>query len=79
MNSRCRKHLEDTLKKKPFCHVMITCTKPSEDGEMDVEMTYDGDITLVSLLLQGAQDRIDDEESEQIPLEENSLSLRSVK
>lgn len=46
------------------CYVLITCGRPSEDGNMQVEMTYEGDATLASYLLQGAQSIIDDEQDD---------------
>jgi hypothetical protein len=62
MNKRSRKHLQEALDKNPSCYVLITCGQPSEDGQMQVEMTYQGDATLASYLLQGAQVFIDQEE-----------------
>lgn len=47
------------LAKKHACYVLITCDKPSDGGEMSVEMSYEGDAILASLLLQGAQNVID--------------------
>ncbi|MCH9609097.1 MAG: hypothetical protein S4CHLAM45_08600 [Chlamydiales bacterium] len=37
------------------CRILITCRKPKDDGKMDVEMTYEGDPTLASYLLERAQ------------------------
>lgn len=68
MNKRSRKHLQEVLDKDPSCYVLITCGQPSEDGRMQVEMTYQGDATLASYLIQGAQLYIDqEEEKEHIP------------
>lgn len=64
MDKRSRKHLQEALDKNPSCYVLITCGEPSEDGEMQVEMTYQGDATLAAYLLQGAQLFIDQEEDE---------------
>lgn len=36
------------------CYVLITCTDPSGDGKMDVEMDYEGDEVLASFLLENA-------------------------
>lgn len=49
------------LAKKHACYILITCDKPSDGGEMQVEMSYEGDTILASYLLQGAQDYLDDE------------------
>ena len=64
MNKRSRKQIQDVLDKDPSCYVLITCGQPSEDGEMQVEMTYQGPATLASYLIQGAQSFIDREEDQ---------------
>lgn len=46
------------------CYLLITCDKPSADGNMNVEMTYKGDTALASYLLQGAQTIIDEQYAE---------------
>lgn len=61
MNESGRKHLQRALKKDPSCYVLITCGQPSVDGQMDVEMTYEGDADLAAYLLQGAQNYLDQE------------------
>lgn len=43
------------------CRILITCTEPTGDGKMDVEMTYEGDSTLASYLLERAQSYIEQE------------------
>lgn len=43
------------LAKKHACYVLITCDEPSDDGRMQVEMSYEGDATLAAYILQGAQ------------------------
>lgn len=57
-----RKRIRDKLAKNPACYVLITCEQPSPDGDMQVEMTYEGDAALASYLLQGAQSFIDENE-----------------
>lgn len=54
--------------KKHVCYVLITCEAPSDDGEMHVEMTYEGDATLAAYLLQGAQSFIDEQDSDREPV-----------
>lgn len=56
------KALIKTLAKNHACYVLITCDEPTEDGNMQVEMTYEGDATLAAYLLQGAQSFIDEQE-----------------
>jgi hypothetical protein len=63
MNTRSRRHLQEVLEKDPSCYVLITCGQPTEDGQMQVEMTYQGDTTLAAYLLQGAQLFIDQEDN----------------
>lgn len=46
--------------KKNACTVLITCEEPSEDGRMQVEMTYEGDSVLAAYLLENAQSIMDD-------------------
>ena len=50
------------LNEEQACYVLITCGKPSADGKMSVEMTYEGDPTLASYLLEHAQGFIDTDE-----------------
>lgn len=68
MNKKSRKRIKDVLDKDPSCYVLITCGQPSADGEMHVEMTYQGDASLASYLIQGAQSFIDQEEEEELLL-----------
>lgn len=39
--------------------IMITCTKPSEDGKIQVEMTYEGDPFVLSYILKKAQEQFE--------------------
>lgn len=56
------KRLKDMLSKDHSCYVVITCGKPKgPGGTMDVQMEYEGDPLVASFLLQGAQERIDQE------------------
>lgn len=36
------------------CYVLITCSTPSKDGNMSVEMSFEGDEDLAALLVQNA-------------------------
>lgn len=64
MKREVEKCLKDTLAKNHLCYVLITCDAPSMDGELKVEMTYEGDASLASYLLHGAQDIIDDQQDD---------------
>ncbi|MDP1880272.1 MAG: hypothetical protein Q8K60_04965 [Parachlamydiaceae bacterium] len=70
MPKKCKEHLKDALKKNPPCYVLITCSENSANGQMNVEMTYQGDVNLVSYLLHGAQGMIEEEYEE---MEMNAL------
>lgn len=61
MNQDQEKQLKETLAKNHACYVLITCDEPTEDGEMQVEMTYEGDATVAAYLIQGAQSFIDED------------------
>ena len=75
MDKKSRKHLQDVLAKNPSCYVLITCGNPSSNGELQVEMTYEGDTTVASYLLQGAQYYIDQEEERELQQETCSIRL----
>lgn len=66
MRRNVEKYLKAKLAKKHVCYVLITCDAASDNGEMQVEMTYEGDADLAVYLLQGAQDFIDDEELDEV-------------
>lgn len=59
-----QKQIRETLAKQHACYVLITCDQPSDGGNMQVEMTYEGDTALASYLLQGAQSIMDEYEEE---------------
>jgi hypothetical protein len=46
--------IKKTLGEKHACYVLITCSEPSDDGQMEVEMSYEGDETLASFLIDNA-------------------------
>ncbi len=41
--------------KQKACVILITCEEPKEDGNMQVEMVYEGEAYLASYLLDTAQ------------------------
>lgn len=65
MKRRDEKRLKDELAKNHACYVLITCDQLSEDGQMQVEMSYQGDATLAAYILQGAQLRLDEKNAEE--------------
>ena len=54
---------------KKSCYVLITCDDPNEEGEMNVEMSYEGDIDLAALMVDHAQTFFYEAREEEIPLE----------
>jgi hypothetical protein len=53
-------HIKRNASKNKACYVLITCGEPSEDGKMQVEMTYEGDACLAAYLIESAQLFIND-------------------
>ena len=51
--------LRKALAEKNACYVLITCGEPTEDGRMEVEMTYEGDESLAAYLIESAQGLIE--------------------
>lgn len=47
---------------KHACKIMITCGTPCAKGNMDVEMTYEGDPCLAAYLIESAQGFVRDAE-----------------
>ncbi len=47
------------LKKNHECYVLITCSPPSKDGKMQVELNYSGDENLAAYLIDGAKSAFD--------------------
>lgn len=47
--------LKKALSSEEFSFVLITCTKPTKDGKMDVEMDYEGDRDLIAYLMKSAE------------------------
>jgi len=52
--------IKKILSERHACYVLVTCSEPSKEGKMEVEMSYDGDEALASYLLQSAQNIFDE-------------------
>lgn len=48
------------LGKNPSCYVLVACGDPCENGKIEVEMTFHGEPTLASYLLNEAQGVLDE-------------------
>ncbi len=66
MKVKIDKDIKEKLAKKYACYVLITCDTPSDDGKMNVEMSYEGDPVLAAYLLQGAQGYLEEQEAEHV-------------
>ncbi|MBJ7449336.1 MAG: hypothetical protein JHC93_03130 [Parachlamydiales bacterium] len=54
MKQDMQERIKKVLGKDNACYVLITCDEPSEDGKMQVEMTYEGDPCLAAYLIESA-------------------------
>lgn len=77
MKSAERGRIDEKLAKNNVCYVLVTCTESSDDGHMQVEMSYKGDDVLASYLLQEAQEIIEEKE-ENCHSTENSSKVVSL-
>lgn len=57
------KKIEKVLGKGCACYVLITCSEPSADGHMNVELNYEGDETLAAFLVENAGQVFDERKS----------------
>jgi hypothetical protein len=59
INNAEKKHtfqsIKDYLAENNLCYVLLTCSMPSKDGNMEVEMSYEGDDHVASYLIESAQ------------------------
>jgi hypothetical protein len=51
--------IRETLGADYACYVLIACSEPSSDGNMNVEMQYEGDEILASFLVNHAGQRFE--------------------
>ena len=47
---------------RTICYVLLTCTEAGSDGNMEVEMKYEGEKWLASYLIQSAQGILEDQQ-----------------
>ncbi len=54
-----KKEIKSVIKRKmsgkTICYVLLTCSEPTADGSMEVEMKYEGEKWLAAYLIQSAQ------------------------
>lgn len=58
-SKRLDRDVDRALLQENACYVLITCGQPSEDGKMQVEMIYEGDVSLAAYLIESAQGLLD--------------------
>ena len=46
--------IKKALGSRCACCVLITCSEPSEEGKMDVEMSFEGEESLAAFLIENA-------------------------
>ena len=56
--------IKQVLDGKCACYVLITCTEPSKEGKMEVQMNYEGDDDLAALLVANAGQVFDERASQ---------------
>lgn len=66
MKNNCDPHkeFEKLFSKHHAGYVLITCQNPTDDGNMNVEMTFGGSAALAHILINGAQMYLEDGSSE---------------
>ena len=59
------KEFEKTFSKSHAGYVLITCENPTDDGNMHVEMTFGGSPALANILINGAQNYLEEQPGEE--------------
>ncbi len=57
--------IKNAMGDKCACCVIITCSEPSSDGKMDVEMSFEGEESLAAFLIENASQVFDQRSSRQ--------------
>lgn len=73
MKQRVQKQIKKALSENTSCYVLITCDPPTANGEMHVEMSYEGDAAVAAYLLQGAQTFIDSQDLDDLSHAEDKV------
>ena len=56
--------IKRALSENNTCYVLITCSEPGPEGNMDVEMKYEGDESLAAFLVDNASQVFDDRKNQ---------------
>jgi len=57
------KNIKEYLADNNLCYVLLTCSTPSEEGNMRVEMAYEGEEEIASYLIESAFEVVQGKES----------------
>lgn len=60
-NKYSLENIKEALGENHACYVLITCTPPTKEGKMHVDMSYEGDHCLASYLIDSAQSIIEEQ------------------
>ena len=55
-----------SVPKDHACYVLITCDPPTEEGLMNIRLSYEGHAALASYMLEGAQRMIEGDASAEV-------------
>lgn len=59
--NRSPQDLRQVLAENNACFVLVTCSQPSKEGKMQVEMIYEGDPSLAAYLAESAYTLIENQ------------------
>jgi len=59
-NEALMEKIKNTIGNQCACFVLITCSAPSAEGKMEVQMHFEGDESLASFLVENAAQVFDD-------------------
>ena len=66
MTDEIQEKIREILGKDHNCYILVTCSPPSSEGSLQVEMLYEGDPVLASYLLEDAHRIMQEDLQEQI-------------
>ncbi|SCA59103.1 Uncharacterized protein AB751O23_DG_00020 [Chlamydiales bacterium SCGC AB-751-O23] len=62
MKEEIMENLKGLSLKNKACYIVISCEQPQQNGNLEVQMNYEGDETLASYLLESAQNYLEQEQ-----------------
>ena len=64
VHERALANVLDAMGERCACCVLITCVQASQDGNMEVEMSFEGDESLAAFLIENASQVFDEKLSQ---------------